>query len=160
MLTFQVMGSDRARGRVPTPGGRFRPQPYHPRLDRVDPEAAHVPYRQPAPQLLNYRRVLVAPRLAEYLRELDRFAVAHGGSINWTSGYRTPQQQETLIQRWMRGDPSVPFEPLPYSLSKHATGHAADGETRPPSLARLLGAYALSIGMGWSAREPWHFEVR
>jgi hypothetical protein len=108
--------------------------------------------------LVPYRGVWVTQRLAGYLRELDRFAVAHGGAIAWTSGYRNPQQQAELHRRHLLGDPAVPFEPLPYALSKHATGNAADGET-PPSLARLLGAYAKIIGMGWSAREPWHFEV-
>jgi hypothetical protein len=120
---------------------------------------AHARVPRARPGLVRYRGIGVSPRLAGYLRELDRFAVTHGGSIVWTSGYRSPQEQAVLHARYLSGDPSVPFEPLPYALSKHGTGDAADGETRPSSMARLLGAYARSIGMGWSAREPWHFEV-
>jgi hypothetical protein len=109
--------------------------------------------------LVYYRGIWVSERLAPFLARLDARAAALGARIVWTSGYRSPAQQAELMHRHESGDPSVPFEPLPYWQSKHATGDAADGETQPASLAPSLGAYARSIGLGWNAVEPWHFEV-
>jgi hypothetical protein len=101
----------------------------------------------------------VSAKLAPFLEKLDAYASAQGGHISWTSGHRTPAQQSDLFRRWERGDPNVPFEPLPYEQSKHATGDAADGEASSTALALSLGEYARSLGMGWSPHEPWHFEV-
>jgi LAS superfamily LD-carboxypeptidase LdcB len=110
--------------------------------------------------LVQHDSIRVSDRLAPYLDKLDAFAVAQGGRISWVSGYRTREEQVDLFSRWERGDPNVPFEPLPYEQSKHATGDAADGESSSTALALSLGAYAKSLGMGWSAHEPWHFEVK
>jgi hypothetical protein len=109
---------------------------------------------------VSHRGIEVSPRLAPYLDKLDAYAAAQGGSISWTSGHRTRAEQAALYSRWEGGDPNVPFEPLPYEQSKHATGDAADGEASSTALALALGRYAQTIGMGWSAHEPWHFEVR
>jgi LAS superfamily LD-carboxypeptidase LdcB len=109
--------------------------------------------------LVQHGNIQVSPALAPYLAKLEAYAIAQGGRISWTSGYRSREEQQSLFDRWSRGDPNVPFEPLPYEHSKHATGDAADGETSPPTLALSIGEYARSIGMGWSPHEPWHFEV-
>ena len=111
-------------------------------------------------ELVKYRGIIVSRRLAPYLERLDARAAAAGGRIFWTSGLRTPAQQAYLQRRYETGDPSVPYEPLPYAQSKHATGDAADGEASDASVGAIVGAYAQSLGMGWSPREPWHFEVR
>ena len=118
------------------------------------------PSERPQGGLVAYRGIWVSQRLAPFLARLEARALAYGGRILWTSGYRSPQEQENLQARHEAGDPSVPFEPLPYLLSKHATGDAADGEASSPEVAAAVGAYAQSIGLGWSPREPWHFEVR
>jgi LAS superfamily LD-carboxypeptidase LdcB len=101
----------------------------------------------------------VSAKLAPFLEKLDAYASAQGGHISWTSGHRTAEEQTSLFRRWESGDPNVPFEPLPYEQSKHATGDAADGEASSTVLALALGEYAHSLGMGWSPHEPWHFEV-
>jgi LAS superfamily LD-carboxypeptidase LdcB len=108
---------------------------------------------------INHGPIQVSAKLAPYLEKLDAYAASQGGRISWTSGHRSQAEQDALFQRWQAGDPNVPFEPLPFEQSKHATGDAADGEASTPSLAIALGAYARSLGMGWSAHEPWHFEV-
>jgi hypothetical protein len=110
--------------------------------------------------LVRHGSIEVSQRLAPYLDKLEAFASAQGGRIAWTSGYRSAAQQASLFSRWEAGDPNVPFEPLPYGQSKHATGDAADGEASSTALALSLGDYARSLGMGWSPHEPWHFEVR
>jgi hypothetical protein len=109
--------------------------------------------------LVQHGSIEVSPRLAPYLDKLEAYAIAQGGTIAWTSGHRTQAEQDALFERWQAGDPNVPFEPLPYGQSKHATGDAADGETSPPGLALALGNYARSLGMGWSPTEPWHFQI-
>jgi len=109
---------------------------------------------------VQHDKIRISARLAPYLDKLEAYAAAQGGHISWTSGLRTPAEQAGLFARWQAGDPDVPFEPLPYSESKHSTGDAADGEASSTALALALGHYALSIGMGWSAHEPWHFEVK
>jgi hypothetical protein len=109
--------------------------------------------------LVRHGSISVSARLAPYLEKLESYAASQGGHISWVSGYRTRAQQADLFTRWERGDPNVPFEPLPYEQSKHATGDAADGESSSTALALSLGSYAKSIGMGWSPHEPWHFEV-
>jgi hypothetical protein len=109
--------------------------------------------------LVSHGSIQVSARLAPFLDKLDAYAASQGGFISWTEGYRTEAQQADLTRRWRAGDPNVPFEPLPYQQSKHATGDAADGEASSTGLALALGAYARSLGMGWRPHEPWHFEV-
>jgi len=65
-----------------------------------------------------------------------------------------------LQRAWELGDPGVPFEPLPYSASKHSRGEAADGEASSSALAAYLGAYSQALGLRWNPVEPWHFELR
>jgi hypothetical protein len=115
--------------------------------------------RQQEGGFVRHRGIEVSSRLAPYLEKLDAYAAAQGGAISWTSGHRTRAEQNALFARWEGGDLNVPFEPLPYEQSKHATGDAADGEASSTALALALGQYAHSLGMGWSAHEPWHFEV-
>lgn len=128
-------------------------------MDRMAPQAGNIPEGQPTPGLVSYRGIWVSLRLRPFLVKLDAYANGLGASIKWTSGYRTAAEQQDLLRRHEAGDPSVPFEPLPYELSKHATGDAADGETSPRALATAVGHYAQFIGMGWNPVEPWHFEV-
>src|SRR5712691_3628135 len=102
---------------------------YRERMDRM---AAGTGER-PQGGLVAYRGIWVSRRLAPGLARLDAFAAAaQGRRILWTSGYRSPQEQANLQVRHEAGDPSVPYEPLPYLLSKHATGDAADGEASSP----------------------------
>jgi hypothetical protein len=110
-------------------------------------------------RLIKHGAIEVSAKLEPYLTKLEAYAASQGGFITWTEGYRTEAQQADLIRRWRAGDANVPFEPLPYGQSKHATGDAADGEASSTGLALALGAYARSIGMGWRPHEPWHFEV-
>jgi len=113
----------------------------------------------PEAGLVRHGRILVTPALDAYLNLIDTYTAIQGGTVTWTSGRRTPAEQADLFDRWRRGDPNVPFEPLPYEESKHATGNAADGEIRPAALQGRVGAYAQALGLGWSPREPWHFEL-
>jgi len=112
------------------------------------------------PELTPHARIWVTPRLDAALTALDNEARRMGGRITWVSGYRTRAQQANLQRLWEAGDPGVPFEPLPYEDSKHATGEAADGEASSAQLAAHLGAYAPNVGLRWSPVEPWHFELR
>jgi len=124
---------------------------------RPFPGGAPLPY---VPQgLVRYRGIRISPRLQGYLQRLEDYAAHIRARIHWTSGYRTELEQEELQLRYESGDPSVPFEPLPYELSKHRTGDAADGETFPREATKTIGAYAIHIGLGWDSREPWHFEL-
>lgn len=105
--------------------------------------------------------MLVDRVLDQYMYLIENYARLQGGRIEWTSGYRTPAQQADLRRRWASGDPAVPFEPAPDQLSKHVQGgRAVDGEITPPALADRLGAYAQTLGLGWSPQEPWHFELK
>jgi len=120
-------------------------------------------YQGPRIGLTSFKKhgpIYVSDQLDHYLSMIEEYAQLQGGSIRWTSGYRSPAQQEELRRRWEAGDPNVPFEPLPYARSKHSTGRAADGEASSPELAIRLGAYAQELGLGWSPEEPWHFELR
>ncbi len=132
------------------------------RRDRMGQPGDRAPQRLPglgeAP-FVKHGNIIIASALKPYLQKLETYAASIGARISWTSGLRSPQQQAELRRRWQAGDPSVPFEPAPYSLSKHANGLAADGETSPASAAQALGAYARSLGMGWNPVEPWHFEL-
>ena len=118
------------------------------------------PERPEQPELTPHGRILVTPRLDAALTAIENEARRQGGTITWTSGYRSPADQARLQRAWELGDPGVPFEPLPYSASKHATGQAADGEASSQALAYHLGAYAQELGLRWSPVEPWHFELR
>lgn len=109
--------------------------------------------------LVQHGSIQVTPRLDAYLNLIENYAQLQGGSISWTSGKRDRAEQDELRRRWAAGDPGVPFEPLPYDQSKHARGEAADGEANPPALASRLGAYAQALGLRWSSREPWHYEL-
>jgi len=119
-------------------------------------------YQGPRIGLRSFKKhgpIYVVDELDRYLTMIEEYAKLQGGSIRWTSGYRSPAQQEELRRRWEAGDPNVPFEPLPYERSKHSLGRAADGEASSPELAIRLGAYAQELGLGWSPQEPWHFEL-
>ncbi len=123
---------------------------------------ARIPEIQPATAtgLVRHGRILVDVELDAYLGLIENYAQLQGGRIEWTSGYRTRADQAELRRRWARRDPTVPFEPAPDELSKHVQGgRAADGEITPPALAGRLGAYAQALGLKWSPREPWHFEL-
>ncbi len=137
-----------------------------PTVDRVD---RHLRRRDPyisesepsAAVLKRHGRILVNPQLEPYLGLIENYAALQGGSIVWTSGYRSPREQAELRRRWASGDPSVPFEPAPDEQSKHVQGgRAADGEITPAALASRLGTYAQALGLGWLSREPWHFELK
>ena len=140
-----------------------RPRVATPRRDRMglfsDRTAQRVYQLGQEANLVVYRGIRVRAPLDRYLATVDDAAAKMGGRITWTSGYRTAREQLDLVRRHEQGDPSVPFEPLPYADSAHSRGGAADGDISPASLAPALGAIAQRLGLIWNPKEPWHFEI-
>lgn len=82
-----------------------------------------------------------------------------------TSGYRSVQHQQELVNRFKAGDPQV-MNPLPPGKSLHNNVNwlgnpdslAMDMDTNTPETA---GAIARSIGMHWAGMKDYvHFAVR
>jgi len=104
----------------------------------------------------SFRRVVEA--LIEYMRSQDsRFVI--------TSGLRTRQEQVELWEKWMRGDPSQPYRPLPPGRSQHERGFAVDiarfgvNPSQDADL-RAWGAWWRSLGGVWGGEsDPVHFEA-
>jgi hypothetical protein len=81
-----------------------------------------------------------------------------------TSGYRSPSKQESLLQRYLAGDPSVVVKPA--TNSKHSitlpdgtpASEAIDISTSSPEQAAMI-ARQLGVGAGYyfSTPDPVHF---
>lgn len=100
----------------------------------------------------------VADALIAYLRSVDsRFVI--------TSGLRTRAEQEELWAKWLRGDPSQPYKPLPPGRSQHERGFAVDIarfgiRASEDELLHQAGTWWRSIGGVWGGpADPVHFEA-
>lgn len=89
----------------------------------------------------------------------------YGLNPSITSGFRDPQKQNELMQRWLNGDPSIVVKPTTNSK------HSATKLGKPASLAvdistanHLLAAQiatALKVGAGYYYKipDPVHFYI-
>lgn len=106
------------------------------------------------------------PKMQEKVRKLEAFARSKGITFRICSGYRTPQKQQSLIDKYgTRRAASVNGSP-------HRSGRAIDISTNgilTEAQCTMLGKYAESIGMRWGGRwggpgsstqrERWHFDI-
>lgn len=106
------------------------------------------------------------PKVQEKVRQLEAFAKSKGIKFEICSGYRTPEKQQSLIDKYgRRRAASVDGSP-------HRSGRAIDINTNgilTESQCKILGEYAESIGMRWggrwggpgssTVRERWHFDL-
>lgn len=107
------------------------------------------------------------PKMQEKVRKLEAFAKSKGITFTISSGYRTPEKQQSLINKYgRRRAASVDGSP-------HRRGCAIDINTNgilTEAQCKMLGEYAESIGMRWGGRwggpgssterERWHFDIQ
>lgn len=98
--------------------------------------------------------------LQPYAQYLFDVAVASGFRPTVTSVFRSLQKQAVLYDRWQRGLSDLPAAPP--GRSKHNYGLAFDlvvsaGYRSPEQMA--LGRFWKSMGGGWFASDPVHFQV-
>lgn len=107
---------------------------------------------------LDPRFRVVAERLISFMRSHDaRFVI--------TSGFRSRTEQEELWAKWLRGDPSQPYRPLPPGKSQHERGFAVDiarfgVSAKDDPVLNQFGRWWRSIGGVWGGEsDPVHFEA-
>jgi len=107
---------------------------------------------------LQPRFLPVAQALIDYMRSHDpRFVI--------TSGLRTRLEQEELWAKWLRGDPSQPYRPLPPGRSQHERGWAIDvarfgTKASEDADLRTWGGWWRSLGGVWGGdADPVHSEA-
>lgn len=106
------------------------------------------------------------PKMQEKVRKLEAFAKSKGITFKICSGYRTPEKQQALRNKYgSRRAASVNGSP-------HRSGRAIDISTNgilTEAQCKMLGEYAESMGMRWGGRwggpgsrtqrERWHFDL-
>lgn len=105
------------------------------------------------------------PRFARVADALIAFMRSYDARFVITSGLRTRAEQQELWEKWLRGDPSQPYRPLPPGRSQHERGLAVDiarfgvVPSEDPDL-RAFGRWWRSIGGVWGGEsDPVHFEA-
>lgn len=89
---------------------------------------------------------------------------SYGLSPTITSGFRSPQKQLELYERWKAGDPSIKFKPA--KNSKHTNTNwlgrpaslAIDISTNNPKMAAEI-ARAIKVRPGMDFGDPVHFYI-
>jgi hypothetical protein len=83
-----------------------------------------------------------------------------------TSGYRSKEKQQALLDRYNAGDPTIRYKPALDSrhsavegFFKKPASKAVDISTSDPALAAEI-AEALKIGAGYRFGDPVHFYVK
>jgi LAS superfamily LD-carboxypeptidase LdcB len=105
------------------------------------------------------------PQFQQVADALVRYMRAHDARYVITSGLRTRAEQEELWAKWLRGDPSQPYRPLPPGRSQHERGFAVDiarmgVDARIDADLRAWGAWWRQLGGVWGGEgDPVHFEA-